>query len=251
MSFYPHHQHAEQSAPFLDHRNIPTQALISYSNTLFDYLDQTYEPKGTQLLEDTKMVALWLLSAGGDEKTALLSMKKHLPWMISLELLAFSVETVFTDHGPSVTRQGFLTFQRSVIMRDPEEALDCFTNIHQSLGLWSQPFIRSQFLQLPDPQAAEIERRFLAHVIKKTDEVKSTDDSSNHSKIGNNDDDDFEMAVQRLEARERKNALANMRTEMADGQTARHAQQSDFMGVIGTGRCTHCRRQHCNCTYRV
>lgn len=208
-------QYVQQPAPvllLLDHLNNPTQALSTYSDALFNFLDRTYEPRGTQLLEDAKMVALWIMSSEGAERASSEQLKTHLPWMSHLELMAFSVETIFTEDGPAVTRRGFLTFQRALIMRNPNEAFKTFTLINQSLRLVS-PFVRSQFLHLPDPQLAEIDRRFGVHLPKRVREVVSG------APVGNN----FDAEVESLKEQERRNILSNMRCQMSRRQVARIA----------------------------
>ncbi|OAQ22443.1 hypothetical protein K457DRAFT_26085 [Linnemannia elongata AG-77] len=223
MTFYNQHQYAAQPMQFLDHQNNPTQVLMTFSDAVFDYLDCAFEPRGTQLLEDTKMTALAFLCTTDANRAAIEQIKAHLPWVNNLEILAFSVETVFTDNGPSVTRRGFLTLLRSQIIRGPDDAFESFTAINQRLKLAS-PFVRSQLPRLPDPQAAEIGRRLLTHLQKKLSEVRAVPNVSN-----------LEREAQRLKPQVRQNVLSNMRTQLADSQTARYAQQSEFLGRIGTG----------------
>ncbi|KAF9349772.1 hypothetical protein BGX26_011980 [Mortierella sp. AD094] len=238
MTFYNQYQYASQPVPFLDHQSNPTQVLVTFADALFDYLDRTYEPRGTQLLEDTKMAELQLLSApDAESRTAMERIKVHFPWARNLEIMAFSVETIFTDNGPSVTRQGFLILLRSLITRGPDEAFKDFTILNQKLRL-VPPFVRSQFSQLPDPQAAEIMRRFMTHLQKKMLEVLPAPAKSV-----------LDGEAQRLKSQELQNVLSNMRTQLADRQTARNAQQSEFIGRIGTGVCLDCGRRPCSCSY--
>ncbi|KAG0349786.1 hypothetical protein BGZ54_004204, partial [Gamsiella multidivaricata] len=116
------------------------------------YLDMHYEPKGSQLLEPGKMKAL----------LSLMVPKEHLQLTLQLsalflnaDFLAFQIETVFTTHGPSVTRAGLLTFLRSEIMGNPDTAFSEFNAANQVMRL-GPPFVRSQFPQVAEPRAKEL-----------------------------------------------------------------------------------------------
>ncbi|KAG0039155.1 hypothetical protein BGZ83_002901, partial [Gryganskiella cystojenkinii] len=94
----------------------------------------------------------------------------HLFWIFNLEYLAFSVETVFTKNGPAVTRKGLLTYLRSKITRDPDEAFTQFSNMNEVLKV--VPLItRSQFPRLPDPQAKELALHHEKLVIDKFEKI--------------------------------------------------------------------------------
>ncbi|KAG0216110.1 hypothetical protein BGX28_006006, partial [Mortierella sp. GBA30] len=138
--------------PLLDQQYNPTETLRSFSNAAFSYLDMQYEPRGTQLLEPEKMKAL----------LSFLVPKKDLQVCLAVSSLAFyttflayRIETVFTARGPSVTRAGLLAYFCSEIMSDPEAAFTNFDAANQVMRL-GPPFARSQFPQLPEPEAKEL-----------------------------------------------------------------------------------------------
>ncbi|KAF9918482.1 hypothetical protein FBU30_000171 [Linnemannia zychae] len=92
-------------------------------------------------------------------------MKEFRPILYNPYYIAFSVETSFSVNGPSVTRAGFLTYLRAMIMSDPDEAFKDFTTLSQAMQLRHQ-FSRSQFLRVADPKAKSIDNNIKAYILK-------------------------------------------------------------------------------------
>lgn len=138
--------------PLLDPQYNPTATLHSFSNAVFNYLDMYYEPRGTQLLESEKSKAL--LSFMTPQNLVAVSLQTH-SLVLHTTYLAFGIETVFTAHGASLTRNGLLAFLRSEIMSDPNEAFTSFEKANQMMRL-GPPFARSQFPQVAEPRAKEL-----------------------------------------------------------------------------------------------
>ncbi|KAK5809259.1 hypothetical protein F5H01DRAFT_323528 [Linnemannia elongata] len=140
--------------PLLDNQYNPTEALRSFSDAVFHYLDTHYEPKGTQLLEPEKMKALLLFFSPPED--AQVNRQVSLVYF-SIAFLALSIETVFTAHGPSVTPAGLLAYLRSEIMSDPEESgFLCFKMANKAMRL-KHSFTRSQFPPVAEPKAEELQ----------------------------------------------------------------------------------------------
>ncbi|KFH65636.1 hypothetical protein MVEG_09111 [Podila verticillata NRRL 6337] len=216
-------QYPQQPLPFLDHQKNPTQALVAFANALFDHLDRSYEPKGTQLLEETKMIAMALLMSSEPVESISKQNKIHLTWILNLTYLAFSAETVFTDNGPSVTRGGFMTFLRNEIAADPDEAFKDYTKVNQALRLVS-PIARSQLPELPDRQLKDIQDRIQKHATKKMLELSTS--GAGHS--------NFDEDMERLKVQGQRNALANMRVQMSRNQIARMENAIEQTGRLGS-----------------
>ncbi|KAF9997970.1 hypothetical protein BGZ65_006471 [Modicella reniformis] len=164
MAHLYHFQPQSQKHPFplLDAQYNPTETLRSFSNAVFSYLDMSYEPKGSQLLEPEKMKALlcFLSPKERAQVTAQIS-----SMVFNATFLAFQIETVFTAYGPSVTRAGLLSFFRCEIVSGPDEA---FTNLNASNQVMrlGPPFVRSQFPQVAEPRAKELSSFVEASIIK-------------------------------------------------------------------------------------
>ncbi|KAF9350477.1 hypothetical protein BGX26_011351 [Mortierella sp. AD094] len=223
--------------PFLDGQNNPTLFLENFANALFDHLDRNYEPKGTHLLEPSKMVAFELLRNQMDDPVDVEQYKLHLFWMQAMEFTAFSVEIVFTEHGNSVTRAGFLTYIRSEFLRCPDEAFQSYSNINREVRVIPS-FIRSQVPENPDPKMSEIDSRLDSCINERWEGYNAWKDGRS----------EWDRVKARVKAQnERQNVLSNTRTQMADRQTARNAQSVDFMSRIGTGVCYECGKKKCRC----
>ncbi|KAF8925196.1 hypothetical protein BGZ58_001016 [Dissophora ornata] len=138
--------------PLLDNQYNATETLRSFSNAVFSYLDMRYEPKGTQMLEPEKMKALlsFLVPKEHVKVSLLLS-----SLAFSTTFLAFQIETVFTAHGPSVTRSGLVAYLRCEIMGDPDAACTNLNAANQVMRL-GPAFVRSQFPQVAEPRAKEL-----------------------------------------------------------------------------------------------
>ncbi|KAF9100522.1 hypothetical protein BGX27_000354 [Mortierella sp. AM989] len=111
-----------------------------------------YEPKGTQLLEPEKMKALLSFLIPKEHAQVNLQVSSL---VFNATFLAFQIETVFTAHGPSVTRAGLLTYLRCEIMGDPNEAFTNFNASNQVMRL-GPSFTRAQFPQVAEPKAKEL-----------------------------------------------------------------------------------------------
>jgi hypothetical protein len=92
-------------------------------------------------------------------------MKEQHPVLYNSYYRAFSVETSFSVNGLSVTRAGFLTYLRAMIMSDPDEAFKDFTTLNQRMQLGRQ-LSRSQFPLEADPKAKNIDNSVKAYVSK-------------------------------------------------------------------------------------
>ncbi|KAF9557497.1 hypothetical protein EC968_007614 [Mortierella alpina] len=140
--------------PLLDHQYNPTETLRSFSDAVFNYLDAHYEPRYTQLLEPEKMRALLVFLSIPEA----VSVNRQLSSMyFNIVFLAYSVQTVFTPHGPAVTRAGLLTYLRSEIMSDPDSSgLTCFEQANRAMRLRA-PFIRSQFPPVAEPRTKQMQ----------------------------------------------------------------------------------------------
>ncbi|KAF9948282.1 hypothetical protein BGZ72_009791 [Mortierella alpina] len=139
--FNPPPPQTQQHLPLLDHQNNPTDTLRSFANAVFSYLDNYHQPKATQLLEPQKMNVLVAIMAPPEQIQATLQCSFLI---FNATYVAFSVETVFNTHGACVTRSGFLTFLRSEIMSDPDEAFKDFSTsfpIPESGGSKSQEYV--------------------------------------------------------------------------------------------------------------
>lgn len=139
--------------PLLDpQHNQPTWALTTFADVVFNHLDCNYEPRRSGLLEQDKMAALQGLILPHDHHT---KVEEFRPILYNSHYMAFSVETVFSSHGPALTRAGFLTFLCSKIKSDPEEAFKDFGIFSQALRIGTR-FERSQFPFKADPVAERI-----------------------------------------------------------------------------------------------
>ncbi|KAF9358387.1 hypothetical protein BGX34_008953 [Mortierella sp. NVP85] len=140
--------------PLLDSHYNPTETLLTFSNAVFNYLDTHYEPKGTHLLEPEKMKALLVfMSAPEDVEND----RQISSVYFNLVYLAYSVQTVFTAHGPAATPAGLTTYLRSEIMSDPDDS--GFKGFRMASGKMKLriPFTRSQFPPVAEPRAKEIQ----------------------------------------------------------------------------------------------
>ncbi|KAK3810116.1 MAG: hypothetical protein J3Q66DRAFT_352155, partial [Benniella sp.] len=138
--------------PLLDPYYNPTETFHAFSNAVFNHLDTHYEPRGTHLLEPEKMKALlvFLSSPEDAENNRQLSSMYY-----NIVFLAYSVQTVFTAHGPAVTPAGLLTYLRSEILSDPDDSgFKSFKQASEAMGLRFH-FTRSQFPPVADPRAKE------------------------------------------------------------------------------------------------
>jgi hypothetical protein len=157
---YHSHQQYLPAAPLLDQQNKPTPLLISFSNNVFNYLDHTCEPKGTCLLEESKIAAMQTIILPHEYHVR---MKGFRPVLYNSYYIAFSIETSFSVNGPSVTRAGFLTYLRAMIMSDPDEAFKDFKTLSQKMLLGRQ-LSRSQFPREADPRAKNIDKMVKAYI---------------------------------------------------------------------------------------
>ncbi|KAF9309332.1 hypothetical protein BG003_009873 [Podila horticola] len=148
--------------PLLDPQYNPTETLRSFANAVFTYLDMRYEPRGSQLLEPEKMKALLSFMARNEHVQVSVQLSSM---VFNTTFLAFSIETVFTAHGPSVTHAGLLAYLRSEIMSNPDEAFASLTKANQVMQL-GPAFVRSQFPQVAEPRAKELESYVSASVAK-------------------------------------------------------------------------------------
>ncbi|KAG0050933.1 hypothetical protein BGZ89_003694 [Linnemannia elongata] len=147
--------------PLLDHQYNPTETLCTFSNALFRYLDTHYEPRGTQLLEPEKMKALLALLSPPEEVQA---NRQVSSLYFNIVFLALSIQTVFTAHGPSVTPTGLLAYLRHEIMSDPDASgFSSFERVNNAMRL-RHPFARSEFLQVAEPKAKELQSYIEASV---------------------------------------------------------------------------------------
>ncbi|KAF9116769.1 hypothetical protein BGX27_011083 [Mortierella sp. AM989] len=141
--------------------------------------------------------------------------------------LAYSIEIVFSPHGPSVTRNGFLTFLRAEIMSDPDEAFDYFTKYNQAMRL-GPPFTRSQFPQVPDPKTLALSKLVQSTVTKNINEIMGGTGGGGGGGSGGSEMD-------ALKQQEERNKLSHMRIQLAQNQIARSAESIEMLGRIGTG----------------
>lgn len=182
------------------------------------------------------MIALSLLMSAEAERPMSEQHKVHIAWILSLTYLGFKAETVFTDNGPSVTRGGFVTFVRCEIAGDPNEAFKDYTNVNQALRLAS-PIARSQFPELPDRQLNDIQERVQKHATKKMQGMLNS--GAGHGS--------FNEEMERMKVQEQKNALTNMRVQMARNQMARMEKGIELTGRLGSNVCFGCGRYSCLC----
>ncbi|CAO3565424.1 unnamed protein product [Mortierella alpina] len=234
--FNPPLPQTQQHLPLLDHQNNPTDTLRSFSDAVFSYLDNYHEPKATQLLETQKMKVLISMMAPPDQLQATLQCSSLL---LSVTYLAFSIETVFNTHGACLTRPGFLTFLRSEIMSDPDEAFKDFSSINKAMRLGPQ-FSRSQF-----PRVADAKAKSTSAFVKENIAGALKDMAWTPSASASNMRQQQDMA--RLRHQEGENILSNMRMQMANNQIARSAASVEAMGRIGTGQCYRCGQYNCYC----
>ncbi|KAG0341547.1 hypothetical protein BG000_008726 [Podila horticola] len=148
------------TAPLLDPQNNPTPLLISFADGVFNYLDHSCKPKGSGLLEQDKMAALQAFVVPHEHH---INMQEFRPVLYNSYYMAFSVETSFGVDGPAVTRPGFLTYLRAMIMSDPDEAFKDFSTVNQAMQLGPQ-FDRSQFLRVADPKAKNIGKSLKVYI---------------------------------------------------------------------------------------
>jgi len=131
--------------------------LNSFTDDVFNYLDYACEPKGSCLLEQDKIAAM---------HSFILPHEHHVRVPpCALQFVAFSVETSFDDNGPAITRLGFRTYLRAMIMSDPDESFKDFLTLNQEMQLGHQ-FDRPQFLRVADPKA-KILTSALKHTFQK------------------------------------------------------------------------------------
>ncbi|KAG9319602.1 hypothetical protein KVV02_003871 [Mortierella alpina] len=147
--------------PLLDYHYNPTDTLRSFSNAVFDYLDRHYEPRGSQLLEPEKMRALLVFLSLPDA----VQVNRQLSSLyFNIVFLAYAIQTVFTPHGPAVTRAGLLAYLRSEIMSDPDSGgFTCFEKASREMRLTTS-FARSQFPPVADPRSKEVQSYIEASV---------------------------------------------------------------------------------------
>ncbi|KAF9199137.1 hypothetical protein BGZ49_010791, partial [Haplosporangium sp. Z 27] len=150
--YHPQPQSLVHPYPLLDQQYNPTDTLRSFSNAVFGYLDMHHEPKNTQLLEPNKMKALLTLLVPKGTPQANLKLS-NLIFFVTYS--AFQIETVFTAHGPAVTRAGLVTYFRSEMMGDPNDSFRSFNAANQVMRL-GPSFERSQFPSAPEPRAKEL-----------------------------------------------------------------------------------------------
>lgn len=147
-------------APLLDPQNNPTPLLTSFADGIFNYLDHSCKPKGSGLLEQDKIAALQAFIVPHEHH---INMQEFRPVLYNSYYMAFSVETSFGVDGPAVTRPGFLTYLRAMIMSDPDEAFKDFSTLNQAMQLGPQ-FDRSQFLRVADPKAKNIDKSLKGYI---------------------------------------------------------------------------------------
>ncbi|KFH61807.1 hypothetical protein MVEG_12316 [Podila verticillata NRRL 6337] len=148
--------------PLLDLQNNPTPLLNSFADGVFNYLDHACEPKGSRLLEQNKIAAMHSFILPHEHHV---KMQEFRPVLYNSYYMAFAVETSFGDNGPAVTRLGFHTYLRAMIMSDPDEAFKNFSTLNQAMQLGHQ-FDRSQFLRVADPKAKNIDKRLKEYISK-------------------------------------------------------------------------------------
>ncbi|KAG0210469.1 hypothetical protein BGX28_009279 [Mortierella sp. GBA30] len=215
-----------QAGSLLDSQNNPTRLLMSFSSAVFDWVDNSHAPKGSGILEPEKMDVILALTAPKLRSFGYLD--------VNIVYQAFSVETVFTASGPAVTRAGFLTYLRSEMMVDPDDALRSFNAIVTASRI-GPLFARSQFLPVRDPGATKTCENIQAYFPKLLQGIQA-----GLAKIVQQDE-------AQLKQQERKINLLNMATQQADAQFARNAAASERMGWIGTGVCYGCGKHRCRC----
>ncbi|KAF9572216.1 hypothetical protein EC968_010154 [Mortierella alpina] len=159
--------------------------------------------------------------------------------ILNASYLAFSVETVFNTHGACMTRPGFLTFLRSEIMSDPDEAIKDFSTVNQSMRL-GPSFSRSQFPRVAEPTAKNTSAFVKENIGKALRDMAWTPSAS-----AGGMSQQQEMA--RLRPQQGENVLHKMRMQMADNQIARSAASAEVLGRIGTGQCYSCGEYNCFC----
>ncbi|KAG0087927.1 hypothetical protein BGZ92_006836 [Podila epicladia] len=201
--------------PLLDAQYNPTETLYSFSNAVFNYLDMYYEPKRTQLLESEKSKAL--LSFLTPENLVALSLQTS-SLVLHTTYLAYGIETVFTAHGASLTRNGLVAFLRSEILSDPNEAFAGFEKANQAMRL-RPPFVRSQFPPVAEPRAKELMSFIEASI------SKCVQDMGWSSAAGQE---------------EQLNALKVRYALEQRGQQA-------AIDLVSSGVCYYCRKYSCNC----
>ncbi|KAG0196689.1 hypothetical protein BGX28_009853 [Mortierella sp. GBA30] len=162
QQYYFHPQPQAPAASLLDPQNNPTSLLTSFADGVFNYLDYNYEPKGSRLLEQDKIAAMQAFILPQEHH---IKMQEFRPLLYNTYYTAFSVETSFGVNGPSITRFGFLTYLRAMIMSDPDEAFKDFSTLNQVMRLGPQ-FDRSQFLRVADPGAKDIDNRLKTYISK-------------------------------------------------------------------------------------
>ncbi|KAF9323605.1 hypothetical protein BGZ91_003481 [Linnemannia elongata] len=150
------------ATPLLDQQNNPTPLLTSFADDVFNCLDHACEPKGSCLLEESKIAAMQALILPHEHH---IQMQEFRPVLYNSYYMAFSVETSFSINGPSVTRAGFLTYLRAMIMSDPDEAFKDFATLNHKMQL-GHKFGRSQFPRVADPKAENIAKCVKAYISK-------------------------------------------------------------------------------------
>ncbi|KAF9136282.1 hypothetical protein BGX30_011289 [Mortierella sp. GBA39] len=201
--------------PLLDHQYNPTETLWSFSNAVFSYLDTRYEPKGTQLLEPEKMKALLVLLSLPED----VQINRQVSSLFFNTLfLALSIETIFTAHGPSVTRAGLLAYLRFEIMSDPDVTFTSFEIAIKAM-LLGPHFARSQFPPVAESRAKELQSHIQASL--------------------NNTLKDLDWSATTADDEELKAVKIRIAFEQMGRQNA--------LDLISPSICYSCRRQYCIC----
>ncbi|KAG0311213.1 hypothetical protein BGZ99_010318 [Dissophora globulifera] len=92
-------------------------------------------------------------------------MQEFRPVLYNSYYMAFSVETMFKEDGPAVTRTGFLTYLRAMVMSDPDEAFKDFGIFSQAMKLGPR-LERSQFPREADPEVKKIAEYLKSYTTK-------------------------------------------------------------------------------------
>ncbi|KAF8951599.1 hypothetical protein BGZ46_003892, partial [Entomortierella lignicola] len=95
---------------------------------------------------------------------------------------AYQVETVFTTHGPSVTRAGLVTYFRSEMMGDPDESFRSFNAVNQVMRL-GPSFERSQLPSAPESKAEELGTHVQTNIAATIKEMDSSADSDQEEEL--------------------------------------------------------------------